>query len=66
MTLSEGHGWINPLPFGVIARCGGPFICDVCAIEECDVCHKIGAGCFADGDAKGPHTHAKETAHARL
>ena len=28
-----GHGWVNPLPSGAKARCGGPGMCPVCAVE---------------------------------
>lgn len=28
-----GHGWVTPLPSGAKARCGGPGLCQVCAIE---------------------------------
>lgn len=28
-----GHGWVNPLPSGAKARCGGPGLCPVCAVE---------------------------------
>jgi hypothetical protein len=29
----SGHGWVNPLPSGAKARCGGPGMCAVCALE---------------------------------
>lgn len=29
----SGHGWVNPLPSGAKARCGGPGMCSVCAAE---------------------------------
>lgn len=28
-----GHGWVRPRPDGGRARCGGPAICTVCALE---------------------------------
>lgn len=31
--LSVGHGWVRPLPYGTVARCGGPHICTECATE---------------------------------
>lgn len=27
------HGHVNPRPDGAVARCGGPAICSVCALE---------------------------------
>ncbi len=27
------HGWVNPLPSGAKARCGGPPLCKQCAQE---------------------------------
>lgn len=29
----SGHGHVNPRADGVLARCGGPGICTVCALE---------------------------------
>ncbi len=29
-----GHGWVNPLPSGAKARCGGPPMCSVCVMES--------------------------------
>jgi hypothetical protein len=30
---NEGHGHVHPREDGVLARCGGPAICAICAIE---------------------------------
>jgi hypothetical protein len=30
---NSGHGHVRPRPDGVKARCGGPAICHVCALE---------------------------------
>jgi len=31
--MTMGHGWVNPLPGGARARCGGPPLCRECAEE---------------------------------
>lgn len=31
---NEGHGHVRPRPDGIRARCGGPMICSVCALEQ--------------------------------
>ncbi len=33
MNENTGHGHVRPRPDGVLARCGGPSICRVCALE---------------------------------
>lgn len=30
---NRGHGHVTPRPDGVLARCGGPALCSVCARE---------------------------------
>lgn len=42
-----GHGWVNFIPSGAIARCGGPVICKQCAIEVCRKCGRIGLAATA-------------------
>jgi hypothetical protein len=32
-NLMSGHGWIDPLPGGLVARCGGPAMCPGCQEE---------------------------------
>lgn len=32
--LSLGHGHVRPNPDGSRARCGGPVMCSVCALEK--------------------------------
>jgi hypothetical protein len=29
-----GHGWVQPRPDGLKARCGGPSVCSTCQHEE--------------------------------
>lgn len=33
MALANGHGHVRPNPDGSKARCGGPKICHICALE---------------------------------
>jgi hypothetical protein len=33
LNLNQGHGHVHARPDGVKARCGGPKICSVCAVE---------------------------------
>lgn len=33
-SANTGHGHVYPRPDRVVARCGGPALCDVCAKEE--------------------------------
>lgn len=33
VSLNTGHGHVHPRPDGVLARCGGPGVCDVCSRE---------------------------------
>jgi len=33
-NLNTGHGWVNPRPDGMKARCGGPGMCRQCALER--------------------------------
>lgn len=34
------HGHVKPRPDGLKARCGGPSICDECAIEQAEITNK--------------------------
>jgi hypothetical protein len=35
--MKGGHGHVRPNPNGILARCGGPGLCPVCATEELKV-----------------------------
>lgn len=37
-----GHGHVNPNADGSVARCGGPALCTVCALERCRICNESG------------------------
>jgi hypothetical protein len=55
------HGWVNPLPGGQVARCGGPGLCKQCQEElaerfkascergEHDLCYADGGACCSCG-----------------
>lgn len=32
--MTGGHGWVVPNPDGLLAKCGGPSLCAVCAAEK--------------------------------
>lgn len=34
-----GHGHVTPNPDGSVARCGGPAMCSVCALEKAQLEH---------------------------
>lgn len=31
--LNEGHGHVYPRPDGVVAKCGGPGLCEICSAD---------------------------------
>lgn len=33
----KGHGWVTPLPGGLVARCGGPAMCKQCQDEAAEL-----------------------------
>ena len=34
MSKNTGHGYVSPREDGMLARCGGPGICDECSFEK--------------------------------
>ncbi len=50
--MIEGHGHVNPAR--LVARCGGPALCSVCAAERCRVCGSVGAAQHAPECANAP------------
>lgn len=43
-----GHGHVYPNPDGILARCGGPYMCSKC---KADLEHKIESACEVMHDA---------------